>query len=135
MQKNSIFIIIVVIILVIVGVLIYYAMQTPPTSNLDNNNLNNNETVVKTFTVTAKNFSFEPAEIKVSLGDRVKIIFNNTEGFHDFVIDEFNVKANQAQAPSTQEVEFIADKTGTFEFYCSVGTHRQMGMVGNLIVE
>ena len=33
------------------------------------------------------------------------------------------------------EVEFVVDKAGTFEYYCSVGNHRQMGMVGKLIVE
>jgi uncharacterized cupredoxin-like copper-binding protein len=32
-------------------------------------------------------------------------------------------------------VQFVADKTGTFEFYCSVGNHRQMGMVGTLVVQ
>ena len=32
-------------------------------------------------------------------------------------------------------VEFTVDKTGTFEYYCSVGQHRANGMVGNLIVE
>jgi len=32
-------------------------------------------------------------------------------------------------------VTFVADKTGTFEYYCSVGNHRAQGMVGKLIVE
>ena len=90
---------------------------------------------VKTFTVEAKNFSFTPSEIKVKKGDRVKITLNNTQGFHDLVIDEFSVKNPQANGPTTAEVEFTADKMGTFEFYCSVGKHREMGMKGNLIVE
>ena len=34
----------------------------------------------------------------------------------------------------TDTVEFIVDKAGTFEFYCSVGEHRNMGMVGALTV-
>ena len=33
------------------------------------------------------------------------------------------------------EVQFIADKAGTFEYYCFVGNHRQMGMVGTLTVK
>ena len=32
-------------------------------------------------------------------------------------------------------VTFIADQEGSFEYYCSVGNHREEGMVGTLIVE
>lgn len=90
---------------------------------------------VKEFTVTGSNFSFDPKEIKVKKGDKVRVTFKNQDGFHDFVIDEFNVKTKQIQGGAEETVEFTADKTGTFEYYCSVGKHRQMGMVGNLIVE
>jgi len=90
---------------------------------------------VKTVEVSGKNFEFMPKEIRVKQGDTVKIVFNNTQGFHDFVVDEFNIKTSQINAPGTETVEFIADKKGTFEYYCSVGQHRQMGMVGTLIVE
>ena len=31
--------------------------------------------------------------------------------------------------------EFTADKVGSFEYYCSVGSHRSMGMKGVLKVE
>src|SRR3989344_1308173 len=40
--------------------------------------------------VSGKKFAFTPAEIKVKQGQKVKIIFTNTEGFHDFFIDGFN---------------------------------------------
>lgn len=87
------------------------------------------------FVVTGKGFSFDPKEIKVKKGDRVKVTFKNAEGFHDWVLDEFNVATKQISAGQEEVVEFTADKTGTFEYYCSVGKHRQMGMKGNLIVE
>lgn len=89
----------------------------------------------KVFYVNGKNFSFNPAEIKVSKGDKVKIVFKNESGFHDWVLDEFNVRTPQISTGESAEVEFTADKAGTFEYYCSVGNHRQMGMKGNLIVE
>ena len=91
--------------------------------------------VVKEFVVEGKNFSFTPSMLSVSKGDRVKITFKNTSGFHDFRIDEFGVAAKQAQSPYQEVLEFTADKTGTFEYYCSVGTHRAMGMKGTLKVE
>lgn len=90
---------------------------------------------VKTFTIIGKNFTFSETELRVKVGDRVKIIFKNDEGFHDWVIDEFNAKTPQLQAGNQAEVEFVVSKTGTFEYYCSVGNHRAMGMKGSLIVE
>ncbi len=90
---------------------------------------------VKEITVTGSNFKFDPAEIKVKKGDTVKITFVNSSGFHDWVLDEFNVKTKQFMGPGQEIVEFVADKAGSFEYYCSVGTHRQMGMKGKLIVE
>lgn len=90
---------------------------------------------LKEFTVSGTNFAFNPSTITVKKGDRVKITFKNTAGFHDFVIDEYGVATKQAQAPMTEVLEFTADKVGSFEFYCSVGTHRAMGMKGTLKVE
>ena len=90
---------------------------------------------IKEFTVEATSFKFTPTVIQVNKGDTVKINFVNKEGFHDFVIDEFSLARTQKlSAGGSQTIQFIADKQGTFEYYCSVGTHRQMGMVGQLTV-
>jgi plastocyanin len=105
--------------------------STPPS----NSAMTSDNGEVKTFTVDAQNFSFSMKEIKVKKGDRVKIVLVNKGGFHDWVVDEFNAKTKQIGAGSTDTIEFTADKVGTFQFYCSVGNHRAMGMVGNLIVE
>ncbi|OGN04280.1 MAG: hypothetical protein A2659_03275 [Candidatus Yanofskybacteria bacterium RIFCSPHIGHO2_01_FULL_44_24] len=80
-------------------------------------------------------FSFNPAEIRVKKGDTVRIIFRNEKGTHDWVIDEFNARTKILQVGQTETIQFVANKAGTFEYYCSVGTHRQMGMKGNLVVE
>lgn len=88
-----------------------------------------------TVDVTAKNFSFTPTEIRAKQGDKVTINFTNSQGFHDFVIDEYNVKTDTIGAGKTAVVTFTADKKGTFAYYCNVGNHRAMGMEGKLIVE
>ena len=90
---------------------------------------------VKTFEVIGKPFQFDPGTITVKKGDTVRIVFKNEQGFHDFVVDEFNAKTKQISAGQSETIEFIADKTGSFEYYCSVGNHRAMGMKGTLIVE
>jgi plastocyanin len=87
------------------------------------------------FNVKGVPFSFDMKEIKVKKGDTVTINFESSEGFHDWVVDEFSAATKQVQPGTPTSVTFIADKIGEFEYYCSVGSHRAQGMVGKLIVE
>src|SRR3990170_605932 len=90
---------------------------------------------VKTFAVDASNFAFSVKEMRVKKGDTVKVTVTNKDGLHDWTLDEFNAKTKRIAAGQSETVQFVADKVGTFEYYCSVGNHRQQGMVGKLIVE
>jgi plastocyanin len=85
--------------------------------------------------ITSKNFSFDRTEIRVKKGDTVRVTLKNEGGLHDWVVDQFNAATSKVGAGETTSVEFVANKAGTFEYYCSIGEHRQMGMKGNLIVE
>lgn len=89
---------------------------------------------VKEFTITGSPYKFVPNAINVNKGDTVKITFVNAEGTHDLVIDEFNVRTGFVKAGQSETVTFVADKAGSFQYYCSVGTHRQLGMWGTLTV-
>jgi plastocyanin len=89
----------------------------------------------QTITVEGGNFYFKPNEIKVKMGTPVKLTFSNSQGFHDFVIDDLDIKTQQITAGNNEVVEFTPTKKGKYEFYCSVGQHKQMGMKGTLIVE
>lgn len=110
-------------------------MPVPGAEDVDETIVESTPAPVKEFTVTGKNFSFAPAMITVKKGDKVKITFKNTQGFHDFKIDAYGVATVQKQAPFEEVLEFTADKVGSFEYYCSVGEHRAMGMKGTLKVE
>ncbi len=81
------------------------------------------------------NFGYSKDEIRVKQGDKVRIVLTSTDGFHDWVVDEFDAATEQIRTGDTTEVIFTADKKGSFEYYCSVGSHRAQGMVGTLIVE
>lgn len=152
MQRNTLIGIVVVVLVLGVGYLLATQSQrqqtttvpTPtqtqtvqPTVETDQEEDTNDamEKEVTTIEISGKNFEFSKSEIRVKKGDTVKIVFSSTGGLHDWVVDEFNAKTDQVNTGSTAEVEFVADKAGTFEYYCSVGNHRAMGMVGNLIVE
>ncbi len=157
MSKNTAIILgIIVIILIIGGVFIFKGSSNsvgqpadqqvqntndvPPTDTSstgtpDSGSASANPASVKEFTVTGSNFKFDPPILTVNIGDTVKITFKNSGGMHDFVIDEFNVKTPLVKSGEDALVQFTADKTGTFQYYCNVANHRAMGMQGNLIVQ
>lgn len=89
---------------------------------------------VKEFIVMAKQWEFIPATIEVNLGDTVKLQVTSTDVTHGFVLSEFGV--NERLSPGkVVNIEFVADKAGTFGFYCSVPCGSgHGGMQGQLIV-
>ena len=87
------------------------------------------------FIIDAFNFGYSTEEIRVPAGAEVTVTLTNSDGYHDWVVDEFDAATDKISAGETTSVTFTADTPGTYEFYCSVGNHRAEGMVGNLIVE
>jgi plastocyanin len=88
--------------------------------------------------VEMANYRFNPNVIRAKAGTTLKLNITDTQGSHDFVIDELNVDSGVFQTGESKEImiEIPAGDAGkTFEFYCSVMNHRQMGMVGQLIIE
>ena len=85
--------------------------------------------------VEGSNYQFKPSTITLKKGEKVRIVFKNTDGIHDFRVDELNIATTTVRSGQEDFVEFTPDKTGSFEFYCSIGNHRAMGMKGTLIVE
>ena len=133
-MKKSIIIIVVVILLVLVGLFLVRSRSKMPMDMQSPKELTEEQSVL-TFNVTAGGFYFAPNVIRVRKGDTVKIVLTNAGGHHNFVIDEFNVKMEPIDSGQVATVEFIADKIGTFEYYCGIGSHRQLGQKGTLIVE
>ncbi|MHB8963130.1 MAG: cupredoxin domain-containing protein [Saccharofermentanales bacterium] len=85
--------------------------------------------------LTAVNYSYSKDTMTVKKGQKVRIELTVTQGTHDWVVDEFNASTDKVGANQTTFVEFVPDRSGEFEFYCSVGNHRAMGMIGKLIVQ
>jgi plastocyanin len=89
----------------------------------------------QTFTLDSFSFGYSQTEIRVKEGTTVTINLTNSGGFHDWVLDEFSAATKKIKEGETASVTFVADKAGTYEYYCSIGSHRANGMVGKLIVE
>jgi plastocyanin len=64
----------------------------------------------------------------------VRIEFTSTSGYHDWVVDEFDAATEKVSDGESSFVEFVALGSGSFEYYCSVGSHRAAGMEGKFIV-
>lgn len=90
----------------------------------------------RTIQVSAREYRFTPALIRVKQGTKVTIRFTNrgTEK-HEFELDAFGVEIRPIDPGVTKEVTFVADKAGTFEYACHVNGHYEKGMRGYLVVE
>jgi cytochrome c oxidase subunit 2 len=105
---------------------------------------NNQETspstgVVREFTMTAENFKYVPNVIEVNPGDTVLIhikgLDDGSGNGHGFSLSNFKIN-EVIRKDKTTEIEFIADKKGTFTFSCSVPCGSgHSSMKGTLIVE
>jgi len=142
---------VIVVLIIVVGAVVLLrgsATKKPATNGMDVQQVQNPTTAettvapttatqgtVQEMTVSGKNFSFTPSTLTVKKGDTVKITFQSTQGFHDLVVDGYNVQTKTIPAGQTDTISFTADKAGTFEYYCSVGNHRAMGMKGTLTVQ
>ena len=146
---KSLVIIIVIVLLLIAGTGIYFISSSSSKdgySGVTGNSIAKNSdkktesSSVKTFVITGKNFKFvmngaDNPELKAKQGNKIRIEFTSTDGFHDWVVDEFSAATQRVNSGESTSVEFVADKKGTFEYYCGVGKHREQGMKGNLVVE
>lgn len=133
-----------VLVIVAIGAYFFAQNTTAPTletqtmqGNQPADSLRQTEAPAKEFAMTSyyddQGAWFSLKEITVKQGDRVRIKVTNTKGTHDFTVDEFGIKK---VTPLNEEtvIEFVADKAGTFEYYCSMPGHRARGQLGKLII-
>ncbi|RMD57796.1 cytochrome C oxidase subunit II [Candidatus Woesearchaeota archaeon] len=89
---------------------------------------------VKKFNIRAFQFGYEPDTIEVNLGDKVVINAHTSDVPHGLALPDFGVNMKLTGEDSVR-AEFIADKAGEFEWYCSIPCGRGHGsMRGKLIV-
>jgi cytochrome c oxidase subunit 2 len=103
--------------------------------NNNTENIENSQGEIKNFHITARRYEFEPNTLTVNKGDIVVIEIVSLDVTHGFAIDEYGIN-EVIPAGKTTIVEFTADKSGKFNFYCSVycgSGHTTMN--GELLVE
>ena len=112
-----------------------------------------------TVTVIAESTLFEPKNVRIAVGEEVTIALKNRDpSEHDLQVDGLDVEvvaggatgdehggggahgdagmiAVHTEADETSSITFVADKAGTYEFYCTIAGHKEAGMTGTLTVE
>ena len=74
---------------------------------------------VKEISVTAKQWEFDPNPIIVNKGDKLKLSIKSVDVAHGFSLPDFGIN-KKLEPGKTETVEFVADKSGQFTFFCSV---------------
>jgi plastocyanin len=95
---------------------------------------------VKTFTIVSDNYEFyidgvENPQIRVNLGDNVTIKFSSIEGSHSWNVAKLAARSKTVSTNESTTLNFIANIQGTFDYYCAVGRHQNIGQKGKFIVE
>lgn len=88
-----------------------------------------------TISIEAGAYYYKPNILKLKKGEKVTLKFKAVDMMHNFNIDELGLKIPLTKSGNEVSVDFTPTKSGEFEYYCSVGQHRQLGQVGKLIVE
>ena len=85
----------------------------------DNEDVAEVEEGVKEFDITLKQWEFNPAEIVVKKGDKVKLTLTSEDVAHGFAIGEYKIN-EKVEPGETKVIEFDATMSGKFLYYCSV---------------
>ncbi len=89
----------------------------------------------KSFDMTAKQWEFIPDTITVNRGDHVVLNIRSIDVAHGIGLPDFGVNS-YLEPGTTTRVEFDADRSGTFSFFCSVQCGAgHSSMRGTLIVQ
>lgn len=83
--------------------------------------------------LNVESFAFTPSTIAARPGDKVNVTFTNVKGLHTFVIDE--AKVNVAVSAGESVIFTAPSEPGQYPFYCDIGSHRALGLIGTLVVE
>lgn len=90
---------------------------------------------VRDIVIVGDNFTFSTEALTLKKGQKVRLTFANAQGMHDLKIDGLGIATKTLKAGETETVEFTPEAAGTYEAYCSIGSHRAMGMTAVVTVE
>jgi uncharacterized cupredoxin-like copper-binding protein len=91
-----------------------------------------------TVDLTATDFKFDPSEPSVKSGNVTFNLKNDGQVTHSLEIEDVNGEDKELEgdvSPGSNGTLAVNLKPGTYEFYCPVDNHRDMGMTGEITVK
>ncbi len=89
----------------------------------------------RTVEITLSDFAFSPRVITVRVGEPLNLRLVNTgEAMHDYTVPAQGIH-RAAKPDAAVTLGLRTDRPGEFEVYCSVTGHRELGMVGRIMVQ
>lgn len=87
--------------------------------------------------IEASEYKFNPNTITIKKGESVKITLKNVGNQpHDWFVEKMGgASIDMTSAGQSNSIVIKASQTGSFNTYCSIGSHRKLGMVGKLVVQ
>ena len=94
------------------------------------------EPAPRSIEVVARRFAFEPAQIDVVVGERVRLLVRSADGVHGIEIKKFRVNKAIPRGGSVVTIDFTATEAGRFPIVCSeyCGDDHE-AMTGMLVVQ
>jgi cytochrome c oxidase subunit 2 len=114
----------------------FFLVRSPKVANAPTTSTSTPTGPVTEISISAKEFAYTPATVTVKKGEVVKINFTNDgTTAHNFTIGEFNVATKTIGPGESDSITFTPNLAGTFKYFCSVDSHRSLGLEGTLVVQ
>ena len=66
-----------------------------------------------------KRFTFEPARVEVTEGERIRLVVSSEDGVHGLEIKKFRVNKKVPRGGDQVTIDFVASAPGEFPIVCS----------------
>ena len=87
-------------------------------------------------TVSVKEFTYTPSTISLKKGESAKIaLVNNGTTAHNLTIEGLNLATKTINPGESDDISFTPSAAGTYTFFCSVDSHRDLGLTGTLTIQ
>jgi uncharacterized cupredoxin-like copper-binding protein len=91
-----------------------------------------------TVDLTAADYKFDPSDPSVKAGNVTFDLKNQGQTAHSLEIEDVNGEDKELEGdvqPGSSGTLTVNLKPGTYEFYCPVDNHKEMGMTGEITVK
>ncbi len=86
--------------------------------------------------VSAKEFAYTPSTITVNKGEKVRItLTNDGAASHNLSIQGLGISTKTIVPGESDSIEFTPSTAGSFTFFCTIDSHKDLGLTGTLEVK